>query len=172
MLLKKCINANDVIAFRLKLKNKMWWSFIIFSFVCISNTIGTNDLLGFARTGSKNMNDFTEGIVACDLKSLSLHVIMHVLSDAAFIFLLKVRFTHGFLAGKSGIFNEDEGKLALSFTKNNFHFPSSLFCFSTFLLFLSFITTTSTSTTIYYCQEMIGKRCSYQLFFLTPMHPL
>ena len=64
------------------------------SLLCISNTIGTNDLLGFARTGSKNMN---EGIVACDLKSLSLHVIMHVLSPAAFIFLLKVRFTHGFL---------------------------------------------------------------------------
>ena len=68
------------------------------------------------------MNDFTEGIVACDLKSLSLHVIMHVLSPAAFIFLLKVRFTLGFLARKSGIFNEDEGKLALSFTKNNFPF--------------------------------------------------
>ena len=122
MLLKKCINANDVIAFRLKLKNKMWWSFIIFSFVCISNTIGTNDLLGFARTGSKNINDFTEGIFACDLKSVSLHVIMHVLFPAAFIVLLKVWFTHGFLARKSGILNEDEGKLALSFTKSNFSF--------------------------------------------------
>ena len=90
--------------------------------LCISNTIGTNDLLGFARTGSKNINDFTEGIFACDLKSVSLHVIMHVLFPAAFIVLLKVWFTHGFLARKSGILNEDEGKLALSFTKNNFSF--------------------------------------------------
>ena len=68
------------------------------------------------------MNDFTEGIFACDLKSLSLQVIMHVLFPAAFIVLLKVRFTHGFLARKSGIFNEGEGKLALSFTRNNFSF--------------------------------------------------
>ena len=57
--------------------------------MCISNTIGTNDLLGFARTGSKDINDFTEGIFACDLKSLSLHVIMHVLFPAAFIVLLR-----------------------------------------------------------------------------------
>ena len=68
------------------------------------------------------MNDFAEGTVACDLKSLSLHVIMHVLFPAAFIVLLKFRSTHGFLAPKSGIFNEDEGKLALSFPKNNFSF--------------------------------------------------
>ena len=60
---------------------------------------------------------------------------MHVLSPAAFIFLLKVRFTHGFLPRKSGIFNEDEGKLALSFTKNNF--PFSLLPF--LLLYISIV---------------------------------
>ena len=100
-----------------------------------------------------------------DLQFLSLNVIIHILCPVAFIVSIVKVSVHWFLAHKSCILNEHEGKLSLSVTKNYLSLFSLLpFCISTFLLFplhhhyISFVLTFGVNVFLHFSMRFLKKK--------------